>query len=546
PSMYSVIKKYRVDNRISLAQSAGHTLNGIFLDDLTWVFSTLQNYRRPLWAYSNLPLSFSYSSRKVTLFNGFSMGEFVSGLSGYVHSKSLILGGSMGPPWTSSWFAGGVDMIGGEVTDSVESLDRAYARRTFAYGKSWSNLFVTHGTGAASASQVLSFVQQALLLGYFPGFNGNYWDSSAAYERDRALFKQYIPLVQKEAAAGWQPVNYASSTDPNVQVERFGSPASGKFYISAQNTSTSSSASPQFTIDGAGLGIATTSTVGSQELVSGGLRSIGRSGTNLMLSESLAPGEAVLYEISVSGSSSAPVASFNFAPACQTCKNTIQFTDTSTNSPTSWSWSFGDGGTSTAQNPQHSFAASGTYNVSLTARNAAGSGGTTRSVVINLGTSAPVAAFTFAPACQTCKQSMQFTDTSTNSPTSWSWTFGDGGTSASRNPLHSYASAGTYTARLTATNASGSSSASHTVTISLGPVASFTVAPACQTCKNSMQFTDTSTNSPTSWSWAFGDGGTSTLRNPGHSFAFGTYTVRLTATNSSGSGTYSKSVVISP
>jgi hypothetical protein len=71
PSMYSVIKKYRVDNRISAAQSQGNTLGGIFLDDLTWVFSGLENSRRSLWPYSNSPLAFSYASRQVTLFNGF-------------------------------------------------------------------------------------------------------------------------------------------------------------------------------------------------------------------------------------------------------------------------------------------------------------------------------------------------------------------------------------------------------------------------------------------------------------------------------------------
>ncbi len=57
---------------------------------------------------------------------------------------------------------------------------------------------------------------------------------------------------------------------------------------------------------------------------------------------------------------------------------TIQFTDLSTNTPTSWSWNFGDSTTSTAQNPTKSYSAAGTYNVTLTATNAGGSDSETK------------------------------------------------------------------------------------------------------------------------------------------------------------------------
>jgi len=73
------------------------------------------------------------------------------------------------------------------------------------------------------------------------------------------------------------------------------------------------------------------------------------------------------------------------------------------------------------------------------------------------------------------------------------------------------------------------------------PVAAFTATPTTITAGQSVQFTDQSTNTPTSWSWAFGDGGTSTTRNPSHTYATaGTYTVSLTATNSFGSNTQTK------
>jgi PGF-pre-PGF domain-containing protein len=82
-----------------------------------------------------------------------------------------------------------------------------------------------------------------------------------------------------------------------------------------------------------------------------------------------------------------PVAGFTGTPTSGYSALTVQFTDTSTNTPTSWSWTFGDGTTSTAQNPGHAFSA-GTYTVSLTATNAAGSNTVTRTNYITA-TNAP-------------------------------------------------------------------------------------------------------------------------------------------------------------
>jgi uncharacterized repeat protein (TIGR01451 family) len=75
----------------------------------------------------------------------------------------------------------------------------------------------------------------------------------------------------------------------------------------------------------------------------------------------------------LAGGGAAPTASFQYAPANPTEGQSVQFADTSNGGPTSWAWDFGDGNSSTDQNPTHSFAAAGTYTVSLTATNANGS-----------------------------------------------------------------------------------------------------------------------------------------------------------------------------
>ncbi|MDD5023663.1 MAG: PKD domain-containing protein [Methanoregula sp.] len=146
---------------------------------------------------------------------------------------------------------------------------------------------------------------------------------------------------------------------------------------------------------------------------------------------------------------------------------TVQFTDASTGLPTSWLWDFGDGTTSTLQNPSHQYSTTGTdtvtYTVKLTATNAAGSNKVSKTGYITLYSNPPAVSFKASPRISTTAPlTVQFNDTSTLNPIEWLWDFGDGdSTNATRqNPVHTYATAGTYTVSLTATNAVGSNTVS--------------------------------------------------------------------------------------
>ena len=141
---------------------------------------------------------------------------------------------------------------------------------------------------------------------------------------------------------------------------------------------------------------------------------------------------------------------------------TVTFNNTSTNSPTSYSWNFGDGSAlSTDKNPVHTFTTAGTYTVVLTASNAGGS--STQTQLITVIELAPaIASSTFTQKGLT----VTLTNTSTNNPTSYSWNFGDGtAVKTDINPVHTYSTPGTYTITLTATNSDGSSTQTQSVTV---------------------------------------------------------------------------------
>ncbi len=240
----------------------------------------------------------------------------------------------------------------------------------------------------------------------------------------------------------------------------------------------------------------------------------------------------------------APVAGFTANPLTGVEPLTVNFTDTSTNNPTSWAWDFGDGGTSTAQNPSYTYNTYGTYTVTLTATNSGGSGTEVKIDYINVTQPVPVADFTGTPTSGSSPLTVNFSDLSTNNPSSWAWDFGDGGTSTAQNPSYTYNVAGTYTVALIATNSGGSDTITKTNYIFITPPApatDFSGTPTSGDSPLTVNFSDLSTNSPTSWAWDFGDGGTSTAQNPEYTYITpGTYTVTLTATNSGGSNTETK------
>lgn len=228
---------------------------------------------------------------------------------------------------------------------------------------------------------------------------------------------------------------------------------------------------------------------------------------------------------------SIPSASFTTKDVC--LGDSSRFTNTSVSSGNvTYLWDFGDGNTSTAKNPVNLYASSGSYFVKLTVTSAAGcSDFDTLTIKVN---SVPSAKFAAKSVCD--GDSVHFTDFSSGSGTMYySWDFGDFSTSSLQNPVHLYASSGTYTVKLTTSYSTGCSSTfSTSVTVNPSATADFTTSDVCQ--GNLVTTTNKSSGGTLSYSWDFGDGSSkSTLTSPSHYYTkAGKYTITLVATNSGG------------
>ncbi|WP_440950743.1 PKD domain-containing protein [Methanosphaerula subterraneus] len=245
-----------------------------------------------------------------------------------------------------------------------------------------------------------------------------------------------------------------------------------------------------------------------------------------------------------------PVADFTVNVTSGKAPLSVAFTDTSTGSPTSWNWTFGDGTNSSEHNPVHTYTAPGTFTVTLNVTNVDGTNSVTKTDLITVSPlTPPVADFTVNATTGKVPLAVGFTDTSTNTPTSWAWTFGDSSTSTEQNPVHTYAAAGTFTVTLSVMNPDGTDSVTKTDLITVSPltppVADFTANVTAGEAPLAVKFTDTSTNIPTSWLWTFGDSTISTEQNPVHTYTVpGTYTVDLTVTNTDGTNSIEKTNMI--
>lgn len=222
----------------------------------------------------------------------------------------------------------------------------------------------------------------------------------------------------------------------------------------------------------------------------------------------------------------------------------VKFTDTSKGSLkedlNNWKWSFGDGGTSVKQNPEHTFNEPGIYTVGLMAGNSSISDWEIKTNLINVKPNKlPITEFTASHFIGIAPMKVQFTDMSRNGVDSWIWEFGDGNTSSLQNPLHTYKESGFYTVTLTVSNPIGSDSIEKVALINVMdegvPIAKFMNEPSTGFSPSTRNFTNLSSGNIGAWRWDFGDGGRSSDKDPFYIYNKpGIYTVRLTVDGPNG------------
>ncbi len=220
----------------------------------------------------------------------------------------------------------------------------------------------------------------------------------------------------------------------------------------------------------------------------------------------------------------------------------VQFTNLTVNGAT-YTWYFGDGGSSTQVNPLHTYQNNGYYDVTLMAESQYGCVATlVKPSYINIFDSHLSIDVSPGDGCIPVTDTFQATlwalnpSTSQQIPypasiTSYFWDFGDGNSSTQASPVHTYNNMGTYYVKLVVTTSNGcTDSASVVVNTGTPPIPDFT-GPQITCVDQPVTFQNLTTNA-ISYTWYFGDGGTSADTDPTHIYSMpGTYSIMLIADN---------------
>ena len=207
--------------------------------------------------------------------------------------------------------------------------------------------------------------------------------------------------------------------------------------------------------------------------------------------------------------------------------------------PWTFAWDFGDGGSSATQNPDHTYAAEGTYTVRLVVTDSTGRTSDARRLSITVGPPLALAP-TATPRQGQIPLLVAFAANASGGtpPYTYEWDYDDGTAHvAAQNPSHTYTEAGTYTPMLHVWDAQG-----HLVVWPGFPItayaplsASASAVPTSGSAPMEVSFTSTPSGGvpPYYYGWIFGDGTGTSLQNPTHPYsAQGTYTATLTVTDS--------------
>ncbi len=276
----------------------------------------------------------------------------------------------------------------------------------------------------------------------------------------------------------------------------------------------------------------------------------------------LAEGKATVAITVGAAGNKPPVATISANPTSGTAPLLVGFSGSGSDpdgSVVSYSWSYGDGGTSTQQVTTHTYQTAGNYTVALTVTDNGGAKGSAsvQIAIGGVGNQPPVAGASATPTFGPAPLTVAFTGSGSDPDgtiASYAWAFGDGGTSTQQSLSHLYQTTGNYTATLTVTDnngATGSASVNIAVGANQPPTASASATPTSGKAPLAVSFTGSGSDPDgtiASYAWTFGDGGTSTQQNPSHSYAAaGSYTATLTVTDNGGAkGSAGVTITVQP
>jgi len=210
----------------------GTAIGGEYIDSSEGYITAVLDFRRDHFSAAETPLTFSLEGRKPGIFRGLAAFEYVRAIARDVHRMGKLMMANS-TPGSFPWLAPLLDVMGTETNWNHEGRWRPPSDaamlfwRALCKGKPFCFLMNTP-FGTFSHKMAEKYMKRCLAYGMFPGFFSHnamedaYFGRADLYDRDRPLFRKYVPLCRKVGEAGWEPITLATSDSERVYVERFG------------------------------------------------------------------------------------------------------------------------------------------------------------------------------------------------------------------------------------------------------------------------------------------------------------------------------------
>ena len=251
------VELYKSDNDDNLVENPGfesiydasdYPCSGFRIDSLQSdrCWATFENYRKDHWKHTDYPLVFSYDTKQPVLLGALSQYDCLAPMHENMNDINRRVDANI---FTRAYAFYGhlIDVLGGEVWNLQMNDDSASLRRAMSYQKTNRNLlhWNQHGNDAITYNEMEIYINNQMFYGMFPSVGTatpdktyddyKYWNNATLYERDRDLFKKYIPIIREVSAAGWEPIPYATCDNPDIRFERYGY-GDGSLYFTVGNS----------------------------------------------------------------------------------------------------------------------------------------------------------------------------------------------------------------------------------------------------------------------------------------------------------------------
>lgn len=250
-------------------------LEGVYVDSMEG-WGEIHDFRRSHWRASGYPLTFEPRTHRLCLLNFWGTYAFVKELHQRLSAKGLLLMGN--DAFFRHWYlAPFVDIPGREYTWITDGRWTPVPDERYLFFRAISGqkpYLMLMNNSYDDGAHMENYFQRSLFWAVYPSmFTGHskageiaYFYNPEWYNRDRALFVKYLPLIRRLDEAGWQPVPLAKISRKGVRLERYGDFSEGTLAFTVHNP-LKQPAKVTLTLDGSALGLG--ANVSAKEWISG-------------------------------------------------------------------------------------------------------------------------------------------------------------------------------------------------------------------------------------------------------------------------------------